>query len=173
MKNMKKLQKRPNSALYPNPVMLVSAKHNEKESIITLSWGGTSSSDPPYVSIAIRKARFSYNLIKNSKEFVINIPTSEMLTQVEFCGTKSGRDLNKWKECNFTKGDSIEIITPYIVECPVSMECKLHQVIDLGTHDLFIGEVVAVHLDEEWKEKGYPDMLTYTRGKYKKCIDIN
>jgi len=86
MKDMKKLQERPNSALYPNPVMLVSAKHNEKESIITLSWGGTSSSDPPYVSIAIRKARFSYNLIKNSKEFVINIPTSEMLTQVEFCG---------------------------------------------------------------------------------------
>jgi flavin reductase (DIM6/NTAB) family NADH-FMN oxidoreductase RutF len=170
---MKKLQENPSSALYPNPVMLVSAAFEGKESIITLAWGGTSSSNPPYVSIAIRKSRYSYDLIVKSKEFVLNIPTASMLEQVEFCGTKSGKDFDKWKECNFTKGKGVNIDTPYIEECPVSFECKLHQVIELGTHDLLIGEVVAYHLDEQWREKGYPDMLTYTRGKYKKCVDID
>ena len=169
---MKKLQENPSSALYPNPVMLVSAAFEDKESIITLAWGGTSGSNPPYVSIAIRKSRYSYSLIKNSKEFVLNIPTASMLEQVEFCGTKSGRDFDKWKECNFTKGESVNISTPYIVECPVSLECKVFQILELGTHDLIIGEVVAYHLDEKWKEESYPDMLTYTRGKYKKCVDI-
>ena len=167
---MKKLQTQPNSALYPNPVILVSASNDEKESIITLAWGGTASSSPPFVSISIRKERFSHGLIKKSKEFVVNIPTINLLDSVEFCGTKSGRDFDKWKECNFSKGKSTEINTPFIVECPVSLECKLYKVVKLGSHDLFIGEVVALHLDEEWKESGYPDMLTYTRGKYKKCV---
>jgi len=85
-------------ALYPNPVMLVSASHEEEESIITLAWGGTLCSNPPIVGISIRKNRFSYNLIKNSEEFVVNIPTSDMLEAVEFCGTKSGLDTNKWDE---------------------------------------------------------------------------
>ncbi len=169
---MKKLQEIKNSALYPNPVMLVSAAYEDKESIITLAWGGTSSSNPPYVSIAIRKSRFSYDLIKNSEEFVLNIPTASMLEQVEFCGTKSGREHDKWKECNFTKGESENINAPYIEECPVSLECKVYQIIELGSHDLFIGEVVAFHLDEKWKEESFPDMLTYTRGKYKTCVDI-
>jgi len=159
------------SALYPNPVMLVSASHEEKESIITLAWGGTMCSNPPIVGISIRKNRFSYNLIEKSKEFVINIPTSEMLDYVELCGTKSGLDTNKWGECNFTKMRSQEVKTPFIKECPVSIECKLNQIIELGTHDLFLGEVVAVHINEEWKNKKYPNMVTYTRGVYKKCVD--
>ena len=167
---MKKLQERPASALYPNPVMLVSASDGERESIITLAWGGTASSSPPYVSIAIRKERFSYGLIKKSKEFVLNIPTIDQLDSVEFCGTKSGIDTDKWKECNFTKGKSVEVNTPFIVESPASLECKLYKVVKLGSHDLFIGEVVALHIDEEWKESGYPKMLTYTRGKYKECV---
>jgi len=164
---MKKLQDRLSSALYPNPVMLVSTKYKDKESIITLAWGGTCSSNPPYIGISIRKERFSYNLILQSKEFVVNIPTTNQKELVEFCGTKSGRDYNKWDECNFSKGESVEIDTPFIVECPVSMECKLHQIVELGSHDLFIGEVVALHLDENWKDEKYPDLLTYVRGVYK------
>jgi len=165
--NMKKLQERPTSALYPNPVMLVSVSHEDKESIITLAWGGTCSSNPPYIAVAIRKERFSYDLISKSKEFVVNIPTADLKESVEFCGTKSGKEYDKWKECNFTKGQSVEITTPYILECPVSMECKLHQIIELGSHDLLIGEVVALHLDEKWRDDEYPDLLTYVRGKYK------
>ena len=170
--NRKRLQGRPASALYPNPVMLISASYEDKESIITLAWGGTSCSDPPYVAIAIRKERFSYDLISKSKEFVINIPTADLKEYVELCGTKSGKDCDKWTECNFTKGKSVSIKTPYIEECPVSMECKLHQIIELGSHDLFIGEVVALHLDEDWKAAEYPNLLTYVRGKYKKTISI-
>ena len=168
MMNMKKLQERPSSALYPNPVMLVSAKHEDKESIITLAWGGTLSSNPPYVGISIRKERYSHDLIANSKEFVVNIPSADQRDSVEFCGTKSGKDYDKWKECKFTKGDGAKINTPFISECPVSMECKLHQIVELGSHDLFIGEVVALHIDEKWKDKEYPNLLTYVRGKYKK-----
>ena len=92
-----------------------------------------------------------------------------MKESVEFCGTKSGMDFDKWKECNFTKGKSMEIKTPFISECPVNMECKLHQIVELGSHDLFIGEVVALHLDENWKDEKYPDLLTYVRGIYKTC----
>jgi flavin reductase (DIM6/NTAB) family NADH-FMN oxidoreductase RutF len=169
---MKKLQENPSSALYPNPVMLVSCSYEGKESIITLAWGGTCSSSPPTVGVAIRKNRFSYDLIANSKEFVVNIPTIDLLEEVELCGTKSGRDINKWAECNFTKGKSNVIKTPFIEECPVSLECKLKQIVNLGSHDLFLGEVVALHLDEEWKEEKFPNMITYTRGIYSKCEKI-
>lgn len=167
---MKKLQETISSALYPNPVMLISATYEGKESIITLAWGGTASSNPPHVTVAIRKNRFSHNLIFASKEFVVNIPTYEMLDAIELCGTKSGSDTDKWKESNFTKGKSKIIRTPFIKECPVSMECKLIQVVELGSHDLFIGEIVALHIDEKWKTAGYPNMVTYTRGQFKKCI---
>jgi flavin reductase (DIM6/NTAB) family NADH-FMN oxidoreductase RutF len=148
--------------------MLVSSSYEGKESIITLAWGGTCSSNPPYVGVSIRKERYSYDLILKSKEFVVNIPSAEQKEVVEFCGTKSGKDFDKWKECNFTKGQSVEISTPFISECPVSMECKLHQLVELGSHDLFIGEVVALHVDENWKDKEYPDLLTYVRGKFKR-----
>ena len=167
---MKKIQDTISSALYPNPVLLVSSLYKDKESIITLAWGGTASSSPPHITVAIRKNRFSYDLIAKSKEFIVNIPTYDLLDSIELCGTKSGKDVDKWKECGFTKGNSKELNTPFIEECPVSMECKLVQIVELGSNDLFIGEVVALHLDENWKSAGYPDMVTYTRGKYKKCV---
>ena len=170
---MKKIQENPYSALYPNPVMLVSASHEGKESIITLAWGGTCCSNPPIVGIAIRKERYSYELIEKSKEFVLNIPTAAQLEAVEFCGTKSGKDFDKWKECNFTKGTSQQVKTPHIQECPVSLECTLEEIVKLGSHDLFLGEVVALHMDEEWKENKYPEMLTYTRGVYRKTTDMD
>ncbi|MHA1259638.1 MAG: flavin reductase family protein [Candidatus Heimdallarchaeaceae archaeon] len=167
---MKKIQTIPSSSLYPNPVLLISSSHRGKESIITIAWAGTVSSDPPYVCIGIRKERFSYDLITKSKEFVVNIPTFDMLREIEICGTKSGKDIDKWKECNFTKGESTKIEVPYINECPVNMECRVERVLELGTHDLIIGKVLALHITEEWKERGYPNMVTYTRGKYKKCV---
>jgi len=169
---MKKSQEVVSSALYPNPVMLVSTSYEGKESIITLAWGGTCSSSPPSVAIAIRKGRYSYDLIASSKEFVVNIPTTDMVEEVEFCGTKSGKEFDKWAECNFTRGKSDIVKTPHIAECPVSLECKLKQIIKLGSHDLFIGEVVALHIDEKWKDERYPNMLTYTRGVYKKCNSL-
>jgi flavin reductase (DIM6/NTAB) family NADH-FMN oxidoreductase RutF len=161
-----KIDEKSNSAFYPNPVVLVSVTHELKESIITLSWTGTCCSDPPMVSVSVRPERYSYQILQDSKEFVINFPTVSLIDQVKICGTKSGREIDKWKECNFTKLNSKEIKTPAIAECPVNMECKVEQILKLGTHDLFIARVVASHIDDKWKGNSYPDMLTFTRGKY-------
>lgn len=169
---MKKLLDNVSAGLYPNPVLLVSSEYLREESIITLSWAGNSCSDPPIISLGIRKERHSHNIIKQSMEFVINIPTANMLDQVEICGSKSGKDINKWNVCNFTKGQSKVVNVSHIEECPVSLECKVIQIIELGSHDLFLGKVVAIHLDEKWKSEQYPDLLTYVRGIYKKCNEL-
>lgn len=169
---MKKLLDNISAGLYPNPVLLVSSEYKGEESIIALSWAGNSCSNPPIMSLGIRKERHSYNIIKQSMEFVINIPTANILDKVEICGTKSGRDIDKWNECNFTKGQSKVVNVPHIEECPVSLECKVIKIIELGSHDLFLGEVVAIHMDEKWKSNQYPDLLTYVRGIYKKCIEV-
>lgn len=161
-----KKEEKPNSGFYPNPVVLVSVKHESKESIITLAWVGTCCSDPPMVSIGVRPNRYSYEILRESKEFVINFPTASMLEQVELCGTKSGKDIDKWKECKFTKVESKEVKVPSIAECPVNMECKIEQILNLGTHDHFIARVVALHVEETWKAKDYLEMLTFTHGKY-------
>jgi flavin reductase (DIM6/NTAB) family NADH-FMN oxidoreductase RutF len=161
-----KVDEKPNSCFYPNPVVLVSVTHESKESIITLSWTGTCCSDPPIVSISVRPERYSYQILQDSKEFVINFPTISLINQVKICGTKSGRDIDKWNECNFTKVKSKEVIAPAIAECPVNIECRVEQVLKLGTHDLFIARVVASHIDNDWKTNGYSDVLTFTRGKY-------
>jgi flavin reductase (DIM6/NTAB) family NADH-FMN oxidoreductase RutF len=169
---MKKLLDNVSAGLYPNPVLLVSSEYLGEGSIITLSWAGNSCSNPPIMSLGIRKERHSHNIIKQSMEFVINIPTTNMLDKVEICGTKSGKDIDKWKKCNFTKGQSKVVNVSHIEECPVSLECKVIQIIELGSHDLFLGEVVAIHMDEKWKSEQYPDLLTYVRGIYKKCNEL-
>ncbi|MHA2154712.1 MAG: flavin reductase family protein [Candidatus Hodarchaeales archaeon] len=151
---------------YPNPVILVSAKRNTEESIITLSWAGTCCSNPPIVSIGVRPERYTYDLIKESKVFVINFPTESLLEQVEICGTKSGRDIDKWAVCNFSRETSSKVDVPSIKECPASMECEVDQIISLGTHDLFLGKIIALHIDDQWKTGGYKGMITYSRGKY-------
>jgi flavin reductase (DIM6/NTAB) family NADH-FMN oxidoreductase RutF len=161
-----KIEEKANSCFYPNPVVLVTSKYQFKESIITLAWVGTCCSDPPLVSIGVRPGRYSYQIIKESKEFVINFPISTQQEKVELCGTKSGKEINKWEKCQFTKVNSTEVGVPAIAECPVNMECKVEQILPLGTHDLFIARVVALHIEEEWKKEKYPKMITYTRGKY-------
>jgi flavin reductase (DIM6/NTAB) family NADH-FMN oxidoreductase RutF len=161
-----KKEEKGNSGFYPNPVVLVSVKHKSMESIITLAWAGTCCSNPPMVSIGVRPERYSYEILKNSGEFVINFPTKDMLDSVEFCGTKSGREYDKWKECHFTRTSSTVVTPPAITECPVNIECKIEQRIKLGTHDLFIARVITTHIDQDWKAAKYPDMLTYTRGRY-------
>ncbi len=161
-----KIDEKPNPCFYPNPVVLVSVTHKLKDSIITLAWTGTCCSDPPMVSIGVRPERYSYQILQDSEEFVINFPIVSMIDQVKTCGTESGKDIDKWKVCNFTKMKSKEVKPPAIAECPVNMECKVEQVLKLGTHDLFIARVVALHIDDIWKANGYPDMLTFTRGKY-------
>jgi len=135
--------------LYPNPVVMVSCSDGTKDNIITLAWVGTVCSNPPIISISIRSSRYSHELISASKEFVINIPDEEMIKACDFCGTKSGRDIDKFKELGLTKEKGFVVNIPMIKECPINIECKVRQVINLGTHDMFIGEVVSVDANEE------------------------
>ena len=135
--------------LYPNPIIMVSCSDGTKDNIITLAWVGTVCSNPPLISISIRPSRYSHGLISSSKEFVINIPNEEMVAACDFCGTKSGRDIDKFKELGLTKEKGLRVNAPLIKECPINIECKFRQIIHLGTHDMFIGEVVSVNADEE------------------------
>jgi len=164
--------------LYPNPVVLVSCSDGKNDNIITLAWVGTVCSNPPLISISIRPSRYSHALISSSMEFVINIPDEKMTAECDFCGTKSGRDVDKFKKSNLSKEKPFVIKTPLIKECPISIECKVKNIIHLGTHDMFIGEVVSVDAEKEVTySDGHIDYdkvntLTYLMGKYFKNISI-
>jgi flavin reductase (DIM6/NTAB) family NADH-FMN oxidoreductase RutF len=144
-----KVKKRPYTALFPCPVVLVTCKGNEgKTNIITLAWAGIVCSDPPMIGISIRPHRFSYKLIDDSGEFVVNIPTEDLLGITDVCGMISGKDIDKFTETNLTPIRAEKIKPPLIEECPVNIECVVRKKIPLGVHHLFIGEVVQVHVDE-------------------------
>jgi flavin reductase (DIM6/NTAB) family NADH-FMN oxidoreductase RutF len=135
--------------LYPNPIVLVSCSDGVKDNIITIAWAGTVCSNPPMISISVRPSRFSHELIRSSNEFVINIPNEKMIEACDFCGTKSGRDFDKFKETHLTREKGLMVRTPMIKECEVNIECRVEDIIHLGTHDLFIGEVLNVNADEK------------------------
>ena len=145
---MTKVTKKPTTVLYPVPAVLVSCGTGQRANIITLAWVGTLCSEPPLVGIGVRPSRYSHGLIKEVGEFVINLPAAEQVRWVDHCGMVSGRDEDKWAACGFTPAPAIEVQVPLIAECPVNIECCLRQTLSLGSHDLFIGEVVAVQMDE-------------------------
>lgn len=155
---MSKKKVKPYAAVFPCPVALVSVTLDDTPNLITLAWVANVCSDPPKVGISIRPSRYSHQLIKNSGEFVVNIPAEELLKEVDFCGVVSGRDHNKFEEAKLTPLPASSVKSPLVKECPVNIECKLEQVISLGTHDLFIGEVLVVWVDGNLlNEKNYPD----------------
>ena len=135
--------------LYPNPVVLASCSNGNKDNILTLAWVGTVCSDPPMISISIRPSRFSHKLIVDSGEFVLNIPTSSQIAICDYCGVHSGRDVDKFDALGLSKERPSVIKASLIKECPINIECRVKQVIPLGAHDLFIGEVVCVNADED------------------------
>jgi len=171
---MSKLEIPPNEALYPVPVVLVTCidRKRKKPNIITIAWCGVVASKPPLVSISIRPSRYSHALIKDGGEFVINIPTKDIMKKADLCGIRSGRDIDKFQACSFTSVPATVVSSPMIKECPVNIECKLKEVVSLGSHDMFIGEVVAVHADKDIVsakggidyEKAKP--FVYNQGEY-------
>lgn len=159
--------------LYPVPVVMVSvADKKGKANIITIAWTGTICSDPPMVYISVRPSRYSYNIIKETKEFVINICTKDLAKQTDFAGVKSGKDIDKFKELGLTKAKSDKVLAPYIKEAPIALECKVKDVISLGSHDMFLAEIVSVNVDKKYiDEKGKFDLLkaepiVYSHGEY-------
>ncbi len=135
------------TALFPVPAVLVSCGI-EKPNIITLAWVGTLCSDPPTLGIGVRPERFSHHLIAEAGEFVVNIPRADQVGVVDYCGQVSGRDVDKWAACDLTPRQAHKVNTQLIAECPVALECRVAQHLTLGVHDLFIGEIVAVQVDE-------------------------
>ena len=139
---------KPGNMLYPVPAVMISCKRpDEKPNIITVAWAGTICSDPAMVSISVRKERYSYDIIKETGEFVINLTTNDLTFATDYCGVKSGRDVDKFKEMKLTPCESKTIAAPGIAESPVSIECKVKQIIELGSHDMFLAEVTAVSVN--------------------------
>ena len=135
--------------LYPLPAVMVSVRgKNGEDNIITVAWAGTVCTNPPMVSISVRPERYSYQMIKESGAFVINLTTEDLCYATDYCGVRSGRDVDKFKEMKLTKVEAEEISAPMIGESPVNIECKVEQVLELGSHHMFLAKVVAVHADE-------------------------
>lgn len=138
------------TVLYPVPAVMVSCGTEDKGNIITVAWTGTINSDPAMVSISIRKERHSFDIIKNSGEFVINLVSKELAFACDYCGVKSGRDIDKFKEMNLTAKKGEKVDAPIIYEAPVNIECKTKDIIHLGTHHMFLAEVVSVSVSDEY-----------------------
>jgi flavin reductase (DIM6/NTAB) family NADH-FMN oxidoreductase RutF len=140
---------KPSNALYPAPVVLVtSVDENDKPNIITLAWAGNICSSPPQVGIAIGPPRFSNSLIRKVGEFVVNIPSADILKETDYCGVVSGKNVDKFKETKLTPVKAAHVKPPIIKQCPVSIECMVKNIINIGSHDLFIGQTVSVSVDE-------------------------
>lgn len=142
---------RPGNMLYPLPAVMVSvADKDGKPNIFTVAWTGTVCSNPPMVSISVRPERYSYHCIEETGEFVINLTTKELTKAADFCGVRSGRDVDKFAEMNLTPWPGQKVSVPQIAESPVSLECRVTQKIELGSHTMFVAEVVSVSVDEKW-----------------------
>ena len=157
----------------PLPVVMVSSKRkNEKPNIITVAWAGTVCTNPPMVSISIKPSRYSYDIIKESKEFVINLVTKDICKVTDFCGVKSGRDIDKFKETGLTPFSSKYVECPSIDESPVNIECHVERIIDLGSHSMFVARVLGVTIENENLSKSNKldlnklGLVTYSHGEY-------
>ena len=156
MKDIKKVDFKGSVILNPVPVVLITSRNKEgKDNVFTVAWVGTVCTKPPMLSISIRPERLSYEYIKETMEFTVNLPSQDLVKKVDFCGVRSGRNIDKIKEMGFTMREGEKVSSPYINDCPVSIECQVKQIIPLGTHDVFIAEVVSSHVNENlMDEKG-------------------
>ncbi len=170
---MGKLSWKPGNMLYPLPVVLVSvvSKSGEKN-IFTVAWAGTVCSDPPMVSISVRPKRHSYHMIKETGEFVINLTTKKLAFATDYCGVVSGKDVDKFRKTGLTPIKAEVVKAPLIEESPVNIECVVEDIKPLGTHDMFLAKVVAVHADEKYMDKKkrfrfeQAEPIVYSHGAY-------
>ena len=165
---------RPGTMIYPLPAIMVSCGSSPNEqNVFTASWVGTICSDPAMCYVSIRPERHSYDIIKRNMEFTLNLTTEELARATDWCGVRSGRDYNKFEEMNLTPQPGMKVRAPYIKESPISIECRVKEIIKLGTHDMFIADVLNVIADERFidPETGAFDMkkaglLVYAHGGY-------
>lgn len=169
---MAKLQWKPGTLLAPAPPALVSCGTMEEHNVLTAAWTGIVNSEPPMTYVSIRPQRHSHSIIKEKGEFVINLPTEAIVKATDLCGVKSGRDVDKFALAGLTVEPSNLVAAPGIAECPISLECKVREVTSLGSHDMFLADIVAVDVDPKYvDEKGALHMekaglLAYAHGAY-------
>jgi flavin reductase (DIM6/NTAB) family NADH-FMN oxidoreductase RutF len=167
---------KPGNMLYPLPVVMVSmADGGGKYNIITIAWAGTVCTNPPMVGISVRPERYSYRILKETGEFVVNLTTKELVYATDFCGVKSGREVDKFGALGLTALPADQVRAPLVGESPVNIECKVKEILPLGSHHLFLAQVAAVHADEKYMdekrkfhlEKARP--IVYSHGTYYVC----
>lgn len=171
---MSKQMWKPGTLLYPVPAVMVSCGSSEGEkNIITVAWTGIICSDPAMLYVSVRPERYSYNIIKESGSFVVNIPNKSLTYAVDFCGVKSGRNINKFEHLKLTPQKSNLVDAPSIGECPVNLECRVKEIISLGSHDMFISEILCVDVEEELLDRSgklqlnKADLICYNHGEYR------
>ena len=167
---------KPGNMVYPLPAVMVSVGDKEgNTNIITIAWTGTICSSPAMLYISVRPERYSYDMICESGEFVVNLTTEDLAYATDYCGVKSGRDVDKFKEMNLTPVPATHVKAPMIGESPVCMECRVTEVLSLGSHDMFLAEVLAVHADEKYMDEKRKfhlenaEPIVYSHGAYLAC----
>ena len=169
---MSKVTWKPGTFLYPIPAVMVSCGTMEKSNIITVAWTGIINTNPAMVYISVRPTRYSYNLIKEQKEFVINLTTNNLVKATDWCGVKTGAKVDKFKEMKLTKEKCNFVNCPAIKESPVSIECKVDKIVEIGSHHMFVADVLSIDADEKYiDEKGAFDiskcnLIAYANGGY-------
>ena len=165
---------KPGNMLYPLPAVMVSTGDKAgNQNILTVAWTGTICTNPPMAYISVRPERYSYQMIKDTGEFVINLTTERLAKVTDYCGVRSGRDTDKWKETGLTPGPAETLLyAPVIKECPVSIECRVTEIKELGSHHMFLAEVKTVQVDESYLneknkfELNKTGLLAYSHGEY-------
>ncbi len=158
----------------PLPTVMVSCGDMEDSNIITIAWTGIINSNPPMTYISVQPRRFSHDIIAECGEFVINVTTEELVKAMDYCGVKSGRDVDKFSETGLTKEAGDAVAAPMIAEAPVNLECRVVEIKSFPSHDMFIAEIVSVHIDEQYVDaKGAYDfgrmgLVSFNHGKYYK-----
>ncbi|MBR1642099.1 MAG: flavin reductase family protein [Butyrivibrio sp.] len=170
---MSKQEWKPGNMLYPLPAVMVSCgREGETPNIITVAWAGNVCTNPPMLSISVRKERFSHGIIKDTGEFVVNLVGRDLVKAADWCGVRSGRDFDKFKEMHLTPQESRKVSCPGIAESPVNIECRVNKILELGSHDMIIGEVMSVTVDEKFMDDkgrfdlGAADLVAYSHGEY-------
>ena len=170
---MSKQEWKPGNMLYPLPAVMVSCgREGETPNIITVAWAGNVCTNPPMLSISVRKERFSHGIIKDTGEFVVNLVGRDLVKAADWCGVRSGRDFDKFKEMHLTPQESRKVSCPGIAESPVNIECRVNKVLELGSHDMIIADVLCVTVDDKYMDDkgrfdlGATDLVAYSHGEY-------
>lgn len=158
--------------LYPLPAAMVTCAEGDKKNIVTVAWTGTVCTNPPMLSISLRPERYSHGMIERTGEFVLNLTTQKLVRACDYCGVKSGRNTDKFKETGLTALPGDFVIAPLIAESPVNIECKVKEILRLGSHDMFLAEVLGVHISKEYMNKqgkfelSQAEPVVYSHGEY-------